>query len=455
MSDCRRPSYGGNHGLPPHAGSPARPPVSNLPFGFGPPGDDDREGGRGPADPFAGLFGAGGSPADLGAALHQFADLMSYSGGPVNWDLARQTALTTAGEDDPGTTAAESAEVAESLRLADLWLDPVTVLPSGVTAAEAWSRRRWVEATLPTWTELCDPVAARVVDAMGGALPEEMAAFAGPLAGVMRQVGGMMFGGQLGSAIASLAREVVSSTDIGLPLGPAGRAALLPANVSAYGGGLQVPADEVRLFLALREAAHHRLFGHVPWLRGHLVGLVHAYASGITIDGSALQSMMADLDPTDPESLQRALAGGMFEPEQTEAQQAALRRLETALALVEGWVDEVVAAAAGNALPSATALRETVRRRRASGGPAEQTFATLVGLELRPRRLREAAALWLSLLEIRGIEGRDAIWSHPDLLPTAADLDDPAGFGTTVPLDLSSLPDLGPDGGDAAGETPP
>jgi putative hydrolase len=119
---------------------------------------------------------------------------------------------------------------------------------------------------------------------------------------------------------------------------------------------------------------------------------------------------------------------GVFELQPTPAQQAALARLETALALVEGWVDAVVDAAATGPLPSAAALRETVRRRRATGGPAEQTFATLVGLQLRPRRLREAAALWSAVAEARGVEGRDALWAHPDLLPSAEDLDDPAAF---------------------------
>jgi hypothetical protein len=65
---------------------------------------------------------------------------------------------------------------------------------------------------------------------------------------------------------------------------------------------------------------------------------------------------------------------------------------------------------------------------RATGGPAEATFATLVGLELRPRRMREAANLWAALREARGVDGRDAVWSHPDLVPTSADLDDPLGF---------------------------
>jgi hypothetical protein len=79
-------------------------------------------------------------------------------------------------------------------------------------------------------------------------------------------------------------------------------------------------------------------------------------------------------------------------------------------------------------LPGAQALRETLRRRRASGGPAEQTFATIVGLELRPRQLRNAAELWRLLGEQRGIAGRDALWAHPDLIPSADDLDDPAAF---------------------------
>jgi putative hydrolase len=105
-------------------------------------------------------------------------------------------------------------------------------------------------------------------------------------------------------------------------------------------------------------------------------------------------------------------------------------------------VDDVVGAPAADRLPGADALRETLRRRRATGGPAEQTFATLVGLELRPRRLREAATLWRTLREQRGPEGRDELWRHPDLLPSADDLDDPEGFvrrsGETDQLDPGS-----------------
>ncbi|GAA0470420.1 zinc-dependent metalloprotease [Streptomyces sp. NPDC046215] len=454
--------------------------MSDTPFGFGLPPEEpenggdgkkkgDGQGGQGPANPFGfgGPAGAGDNPFaamfgslnpnDLGAAFQQLGQMLSYEGGPVNWDmakdLARQTVAqgTADGTKDSSVTAGERAAVEEAVRLADLWLDGVTSLPSGSGTAVAWSRAEWVEATLPVWKDLVDPVAERVGAAMGGVLPEEMQAMAGPLLGMMRSMGGAMFGTQIGQAVGVLAGEVVGSTDIGLPLGPAGKAALLPVNIAAFGSGLGVPQDEVRLYLALREAAHQRLFAHVPWLRSHLFGAVEGYARGIKVDTSKLEDVVGQLDPSNPEQLQEALQQGMFQPEDTPEQKAALARLETALALVEGWVDAVVHAAAAPHLPSAGALRETLRRRRASGGPAEQTFATLIGLELRPRRLRDASRLWASLTDARGLEGRDGLWEHPDMLPTAADLDDPDGFVHREHLDFSEIDKML---GEAAGGGP-
>jgi putative hydrolase len=449
-----------------------RNPVSDTPFGFGLPpeepenGDEGKKkdqqsgGGQGPANPFGfGLPGAGGpagenpfaaifgslNPTDLGAAFQQLGQMLSYEGGPVNWDMAKQIARQTVSQGTPDGTKdasvgpAERRAVEEAVRLADLWLDGVTSLPSGAASAVAWSRAEWVEATLPAWRELVDPVAERVGTAMGDVLPEEMQAMAGPLIGMMRSMGGAMFGTQIGQAVGVLAGEVVGSTDIGLPLGPAGRAALLPVNIEVFGRDLSVPMEEVRLYLALREAAHQRLFAHVPWLRSHLFGAVDGYARGIKVDTAKLEDVVGQFDPQNPEQLQDALQQGMFQPEDTLEQKAALARLETALALVEGWVDAVVHAAAKPRLGSADALRETLRRRRASGGPAEQTFATLIGLELRPRRLRDASRLWASLTDARGVDGRDGLWSHPDMLPTATDLDDPDGFVHRAQPDFSEL----------------
>lgn len=439
--------------------------MSDTPFGFnpGPGGDDPQRPGRepSPTDPLAAMFGGGG---DLGAAFQRLGQLLSWQGGPVNWDLARDVARQVVAQaGDRSVTTADREPLLESWRLAELWLDEACAFPPASPTVVAWSRAEWVEATLPAWRELVDPVAGKVVESLGSMLSGEggpmaglglpaehlqaLGAMSGPLQQMMRSVGGAMFGTQIGQAIGTLATEVVGSTDVGLPLGRGGQAALLPANIRAFGEGLEVPDDQVRLYLALREAAHHRLFAHAPWLRAHLVAAVAAYARGITVDTARLEEAVGRIDPANPESLQQALTSGLLEPEDTPEQKAALLRLETALALVEGWVDEVVDAAAGTHLPAAAALRETVRRRRASGGPGEQTFASLVGLELRPRRLRDAAALWQAVLAERGQPGREAIWAHPDLMPSADDLDDPAGFTARLtdegaaPLDLSGLAD--------------
>ena len=331
--------------------------------------------------------------------------MLSWRGGPVNWDLAKNVArhaIVAAG--DPSVLEAQRREITEAVRLADLWLDEATEFPSGIRKIEAWSRSEWLEATFPVWAKLCDPIAAKGVEAMSGMfsadpaqlgedVPDEVRQALGALGGagglgglgaMMRQLGGAMIGSQTGTAVGELAREVIGSADIGLPLGPEGTAALLPAGVAEFGRGLSVDIGEVRLFLALREAAHQRLFAHVPWLRANLLGAVEQYASGISVDMARLQEAIPDVDITNPEALSEALSGeGLFRPEDTPAQKAALTRLETALALVEGWVATVVSAVARERLTHADALAEAIRRRRATGGPAERTFATLVGLELR------------------------------------------------------------------------
>src|SRR5580693_2912248 len=226
--------------------------MTDPPFGFGLPNRDEDPGGQGGGPGAGGPLNPFGDPQQLADALRQFADLMSWQGGPVNWDLAKNMARqTVAAKGDPSVLEVERGRVTEALRLADLWLGEATEFPSGIRTVAAWSRSEWVEATLPVWSKLCDPIASRAVDAMSGMIsgdPNELAADLPPemrqamtamgglgalggLGDMMRRIGGMMVGGQTGAAVGALAEEVVSSTDVGLPLGPAGTAALLPAGV--------------------------------------------------------------------------------------------------------------------------------------------------------------------------------------------------------------------------------
>jgi putative hydrolase len=385
----------------------------------------------------AAAAGIANDPQALERVLGQIKRVLDSSADdPVNWqiahDLARQVAVL---EGDPSISPAQQREVEAAFSAAETWLDTVTDLPAAGVPVRAWSRSEWVEHTLPRWRALAEPVAGSVADALVEALrsqaPEAFTALGtGADVGgqMMRQLGSAVFGMQVGQATGTLAREVFGSTDIGLPLLDGPGVALVPRNVEEFAAGLDVPVDEVRIFLALREAAHARLFTHVSWLRAHLLGIVEAYARGITIDMAALEESVRAIDPTDPEALRAAMSDGVFSLDTTPEQDAALLRLETALALVEGWVDEVTAAAARPHLPHTAALREMMRRRRAAGGPAEDTFATLVGLELRPRRSRDAARLWAQIAADGGQSAREAVWDHPDLLPGPEDLDDPAGY---------------------------
>ncbi|MEP9361666.1 zinc-dependent metalloprotease [Nocardioides sp. CN2-186] len=422
------------------------------------PGDTPDNGDQNPfkGTPFEQFFGAmggamggaggagGAGMPDLSMLFNQIQSMMQPHDGPVNWDFALDLARKTVAQSpDPTPSQKQRDAVADALRLADHWLDATTEFPSGVSSTAAWSRAEWVVGTTDVWKVLVEPIAESSVQALSGALPDEAAEMTGPILGILGQAVGGMLASQIGSGLGALASDVLSVSDIGLPLAAPGQAAIVSANLDAFADGLDVSADDLLLYVALREAAHQRLFAHVPWLRDHLISAVTDYARGLEVNAAGMsakiEEQMRGIDPTNPESMQEMLEGGMFEIDRSPAQEAALQRLEVTLALVEGWVDEVVGQATAERMPTAAKLQEIFRRRRAAGGPAEQTFATLVGLELRPRRLRDASTLWGSLRTRQGTEARDGVWMHPHLLPTAADLDDPLGFreDASAPAELS------------------
>jgi putative hydrolase len=379
------------------------------------------------------LASAAGLPADpdlVKQLIGQLQQALQNSGDGINWSLAQEQATALAARSAVAATPAEVSALEQALHVATLWLDEATDIASLTTEPTLLTRAGWAEATMPVWTQLAEPVADSIATALTRVLeeqaPEELGSMLGDAGRVMRNVGGTLFAMQLGQVVGQLAQEVVSGGDVGIPLldGEQRQAALVPQNVEGFARGLEVPVEEVRLYLAVRELAHARLFRHAKWLRLQLLTQITDYARGIHIDTSPLEDLAADFDPTNPEALREALTSGKLIPPKSDEQLAALRRLETMLALIEGWVD-VVTAQATSRLPKSDAIAESVRRRRAAGGPAESAFASLVGLELRPRRLREAAAMWQAVTDAVGADARDALWAHPDIIPSDADIDDP------------------------------
>ena len=431
------------------------PDLNELMRRFGGVGGAGGAGGAGAGDPMAEILKSMGvDPKDSGLLAmlqgqiaQMFAPQTAQSRMTMATDVARKTVAGAGPENDPTVTAAQQREVTEAVHVAQLWVDPVTTLDAPIGSGLAWSRAEWVEATMPKWHSLVEPVSTGVTNAVTDALKGQLdklgaeglsesvpGATGLDLGGLLDQVrpaleqlAGSMFSAQLGHGVGALAGDLLSGTEVGLPLLRTEDIALLPTNIAAFTEGLGVEESEVRLYLAVREAARARLFAQVPWLGPQLEAAVRDYARNITIDTDAIEEQVRSIDIQNPAAIQEALQNKLFSPTPTAAQQAALGRLETSLALVEGWVDLVTEQATTAHLPHADALGEAVRRRR-SGGPASKTFSGLVGLELRPRRLKDAKNLWAALENAGGKEFRDAPWSHPDLAPTGADLDDPLGY---------------------------
>lgn len=370
-------------------------------------------------------------PAMLQQVMNQLQGAFSGTQEGVDWSLAERQALHIANQDGLGVTTGQRTDLDQAFTLAGLWLGEATTISDLPRPPRAVTRGAWVSATLPVWQELAEPVATSIADALTTALgqqaPEDMQDMIAGAGRLMRTVGGSLFATQLGHVVGRLSTEVVGGGDVGIPLMPDGDAAILPQNFADFGRDLEIPDDQLALYLATRELAHARLFRHARWLRLHVISQVRDFAHGIRVDTDALEELASRFDPSQPDELRGALESGALLPERSEEQTAALTRLENLLATIEGWVD-VVTEDATSRLPSAARIAEAVRRRRAVGGPAEQALGSLVGLELRPRRMREAAAMWRAVTAAVGVEGRDALWDYPDLMPSSDDIDDPAAL---------------------------
>jgi putative hydrolase len=359
--------------------------------------------------------------------------------------------------------ANDVAKIQEAFAIAELWLNEATFFSqSTATGNPAMARTDWVDTTLNGWHVSVEPLATGLAAAISELLnnangeagqseaESAMQIPVGMIATLLRSFIGSLIATQLGQAIGGLAGSVTGTHDVGLPLVEPVYPSLVPQNIDEWGQDLNIPMDEVRIFHALRESAVARLFAHNPWLISYIRTAISDYGKGIRIDIDAIQRQAQEVfdnasqegkefDPTNPESFNIALNEGIFTPEETPAQRAALTKLETVLALIDGWSEEVVSLAAGDRLPNLVALQETLRRRRATSAPAQQLFATMFGLQVSPKLAREATTFWKAVREVKDLEGRDRIWSG--ILPTSEDLLTPQNYlaSIEIPDDLSGL----------------
>ena len=395
-------------------------------------------------NPFTTLFSQSGKTGNSGKE-----EVLSIA-------TARDTArkfVSTQGLKPLGTK--EVSVVESAFDISELWLNEATAFPATGSVPTAVSRMDWVNETISGWHKTIEPLAAGLSSAISDLMDQAMnAQAADPGQGqppiemitmMLRSFIGTMIATQLGQSIGTLAISVTGAHDVGLPLLDPARAIVVPENIENWATDLEIAKSEVFIFHALREGAVARLFAHNPWLVSYIQSAVVEYGKGIHIDIDAIQRQAQDAfegmqeGAGEGEAISFALDNGIFTPEESPAQKNALLKLETVLALIDGWTDEVVSLAAGDRIPSIEQLRETHRRRRAASAPAQQLFSSMLGLQVSPKLTREASNFWKKIRELKSVGERDQIWSG--LLPTADDLLDPEKFlnSTSIPDDLSGL----------------
>ena len=373
------------------------------------------------------VIGAGFDPKMLSQLFSQVQAMMTNSEGPVNWELATKTAIELAkqSQSQPGENLI--SEIQNSFDIAQLWLSEQTEFTNSQPIKQL-SRTLWVQDAIPLFKDLAEPVAASMSKALSENLnqvmPEELVGMVGPATKFLENAGAAMFAAQLGQSVSKLSENVLSSTEIGIPL--SSRPGLVSQNVELFLKDLETPKSEVLIYLAIRELAVSALYASNRWLRDQIATQVSSFAAGLKIDPESIQNLAQQIDPSDPSTVNLVIeSGGLITP-RTPEQEEVLVRIETMLALIEGWADAVSLDAASR-LPGVNQAFELIRRRQVVGA-AQKTFATLLGLELRPRLQREAMAMWQQVSIALGASARDEIWRHPDMLPTAADIKDPTAF---------------------------
>jgi putative hydrolase len=392
--------------------------------------------GNGSFDPaeLANIAGLPNDPIALKALMDQLKKALvegeSQTVGGVNWKLAEQQALAAARSGGFAVSDSQRSALKNAWNIADLWLDQATSLSGVVQEPKVLTRELWVLDALPLFQSLAGPIAERVAEALSENLeqnlPSELDGLAKGARGIMRSAGGTLFAMQLGQTLGKLSQEVLTGGDIGLPFYAEARAALVAQNIDGFITDNSLVSEEAMIYLSVRELSHARLFRHSRWLRDSIIAQITNYAQGIRIDGDAMSNLAHEITPENADALRSALESGELLAERTEEQLLALSAIEHLLALIEGWVT-VVTESATKLLPTEVALGEVIRRR-SIVSPARATFSALVGLDLQPKRSREAAEFWRSVSSSVGAEKRDQLWDHPDLLPTSEDIDDAAGF---------------------------
>jgi coenzyme F420 biosynthesis associated uncharacterized protein len=338
----------------------------------------------------------------------------------IGWELAERVAAGLGGNGAadsglPGDLEALARE-AERAVVTYTALTPQAPLP----AAEAVGRSEWSRANVRLLRTTLAPLEAKLDDGPASA--------AG--AGALRSVAGGMLGVQIGGLVGYMSRRVLGQYEVALsnaePEAPP-RLYLVAPNLRELAQTIDAPLEHLLAWVTVHEVTHAVQFSSVPWLRPYLGGLLGELLESAEVDVGAGSLRVPTLD--DARALwERAREGGLIGavagPERTQL----LDRVQSAMAIVEGHAEHVMDAAGGPLVPSLDRLREALERRRAERTPLAALLERLLGLELKLRQYREGKRFCDEVVARVGVAGLNRAFAAPELLPSARELADPAGW---------------------------
>jgi putative hydrolase len=375
------------------------------------------------------------------AYLPLFGDLARLLGqqGGLNWDAARQLALSVAAggpTSEPNVDPLERIRYTELTRIAELHLADATPLATpGDPRLQVVpvTRASWAHQALSDYRPLFERLAASLGRGMGDAALDDPSLAGDPFAsmfgGIMKMVAPMMLSMTAGSMVGHLAQRAMGTYHLPIPRPKGAPVQVVVPNVNAFAEAWSLDGDDLRLWVCVSELTHHLVLDQ-PHVRSRLGGLLDEYVDGFEADGSALEDKLGSLDPSalgDPTGLQKLfndpelLLGAV----RSDRQRAMLPRLEGLVSVVAGYVDHVMDVVAGRVLGSGGRLSEAVRRNRVEASDSDRFVERLLGLELTQAAYDRGAAFVDGVVERAGEDGLARLWESDRTLPTPAEVDAP------------------------------
>lgn len=412
-----------------------------------------------------------------------FGDLMKMLGaqGPVQWDGARQLALSIAtdGGAEQNVDPLERITFEQLSRVAELQIGNATGLEtssSGTLSVVPVNRSTWVLATLEAYRPLIEALASSLssddaasstdpalFDPSGGD-PEE---FLGRILGFLTP---MLLGMTAGSLVGHLATRSFGDHDLTVPRPRGDEISVIAPNVAAFGDEWSMEPADLRLWVCLHQVAHHTVL-RIPHVHQHLRGLLEDFVGAFESDpdsfGSALTELETDPGGGDPMARFQEMMGNpefVLGAVRSDRQEELLPRIRTLVAVVDGYVDHIMDRVGSGLVGSYRQITEAMRRRRVEASQADRFIERLFGLELTREHFERGRAFVDGVVARAGDDGLARLWSDESHLPTPNELDAPGlwlarigvdTFDEELEIDLSGLDELlgGPD--DSAGDETP